>query len=516
MNDLLLEKILKCPRLPSLPAIALEVIELCRHDDINIKQIARTISNDPALSSKILRTVNSAFYGLSQPVGTISHALVILGLNSVKTLALGFTLVQAYKGVGGESFDVSTLWRRVLYSAVGARSIAQKVKLPEVEEIFLAALLQDLGVMAMLQTLGPEYVKLLIEVDGDWDRLWVHERKNLDLDHPRVGEAMAKNWKLPPVLVAPIRYHEQPESGPTQTENVVKAVALGSIVADIFVHKDPTPAAARYRTMAHRWFGFGDVDAKELLEVIGQGTQEIGKLFDIKTGSVRDPGEILEQANEVLLQLSLQSQQSATELEQQNRQLQHKAVTDALTGAANRGHFNEQLQLQFVHAQRQIQPLSLILMDADKFKSVNDTHGHLAGDKVLIKISETMRTHAPEGALVARYGGEEFVILMPNTDRRLAAQTAERLRTTLAATDIPIDDNLTLRITASMGVACFDGVRFFKRPEQLVKASDQAVYAAKAGGRNCVRIFTPKVAPPPGTPAAASAARPPAPAAAAS
>src|ERR1700722_93712 len=94
MNEELIHRIRQCPTLPSLPAIAMQVIDLAQKKEVDIAEIARIISKDPALSSKILRTVNSSFYGRSQTVSTISHALVILGLQSVKTLVLGFSLVS--------------------------------------------------------------------------------------------------------------------------------------------------------------------------------------------------------------------------------------------------------------------------------------------------------------------------------------------------------------------------------------------------------------------------------------
>src|SRR5712671_4602495 len=93
MKEELIARILQCPTLPSLPTIALEVLNLAQSDEVDIAEIARTISKDPALASKILRTVNSSFYGRSNSISTISHALVLLGLQAVKTLVLGFSLV---------------------------------------------------------------------------------------------------------------------------------------------------------------------------------------------------------------------------------------------------------------------------------------------------------------------------------------------------------------------------------------------------------------------------------------
>src|SRR5215210_7549426 len=94
MNESLVARIRACPNLPSLPAIAMQVLELTQKADVDIAEIARIISKDAALAGKILRTVNSSFYGRSQNVSTVSHALVILGLQSVKTLVLGFSLVS--------------------------------------------------------------------------------------------------------------------------------------------------------------------------------------------------------------------------------------------------------------------------------------------------------------------------------------------------------------------------------------------------------------------------------------
>src|SRR5215471_1697324 len=125
MNEQLVERIKQCPNLPSLPAIAMQVLEMAQKADVDIAEIARIISKDPALSSKILRTVNSSFYGRSQHVSTISHALVILGLQSVKTLVLGFSLVTNLaksKGKGG--FKHIHYWRRSIYAATAARIIA--------------------------------------------------------------------------------------------------------------------------------------------------------------------------------------------------------------------------------------------------------------------------------------------------------------------------------------------------------------------------------------------------------
>src|SRR5688500_1132518 len=120
MNEQLIQRIRNCPNLPSLPAIAMQVLELAQNAEADITEIARIISKDPAMSTKILRTVNSSFYGRSQHVSTISHALVILGLQSVKTLVLGFSLVTNLTKNKAKGFRHLDYWKHSIIAATAA------------------------------------------------------------------------------------------------------------------------------------------------------------------------------------------------------------------------------------------------------------------------------------------------------------------------------------------------------------------------------------------------------------
>src|SRR4051812_32279627 len=159
MKEELLAQIRQCPTLPSLPAIAMEVLSLAQSDEVDIAEIARIISKDPALSSKILRTVNSSFYGRSQSVSQVSQALVILGLQSVKTLVLGFSLVNTLQqgGKGNKGFKHIDYWRRSIYAATAGKTLAARAQMVQAEECFLAALLQDIGMLVLDQVLKDEY-----------------------------------------------------------------------------------------------------------------------------------------------------------------------------------------------------------------------------------------------------------------------------------------------------------------------------------------------------------------------
>lgn len=490
-SEQLLERVLRSPRLPSLPAVALEVIELVQRKDVNIDEIARTLQHDPALAGKILKTVNTSFYGQAHTVANITHALVVLGLNSVKTLALGFSLASSFRQVQGEGFDQFLFWKRSLYSATAAKHLAQETNCLHHEEVFLAGLFQDLGVLALHQALGDPYTALFAQAGTDHRRLVELERARLGLDHAQVGAALAESWRLPPVLVEPIRHHENPDQAQAQAGSVLRLVRVGNRVADLFLVAHSAQALEAYYTDAEQWCGLDRREAAGLLQAIHEHSAEMRRLFDLPTGELEHPGDILARANEALMELSLQSQQQTDQLQQQNRELTEAVGTDSLTDTANRRRFNQFITDAFATARAEGSALSVLFMDVDHFKQFNDTYGHPTGDRVLVEVAGLLKRTVPASGLVCRYGGEEFAVILPGTSRREAAMLAERVRTTLEQAAVASDEGRSLRITASIGVAS-DQAGVFECVEQLVKAADQGVYAAKRAGRNCVRVFTPR------------------------
>ncbi|WP_148862377.1 GGDEF domain-containing protein [Marinobacter fonticola] len=172
-------------------------------------------------------------------------------------------------------------------------------------------------------------------------------------------------------------------------------------------------------------------------------------------------------------------------LEKANDQLTLLSETDRLTGLLNRGTWESLLEAEYERCRRYGNDSVLVMFDIDHFKAVNDTYGHVAGDEVIRRTSAILQGSLRHADLAGRYGGEEFAVILPETDLDGAIALSERIRTSIEQT--PVDtENATIRYTISMGVApMHDGIG---TPVQWIRESDAALYVAKEGGRNQVRV----------------------------
>jgi len=174
-------------------------------------------------------------------------------------------------------------------------------------------------------------------------------------------------------------------------------------------------------------------------------------------------------------------------LERVNHRLEELATTDELTGLCNRRHFLAILEQECRRASRTGADLALAMLDLDHFKRVNDTYGHTFGDRVLAEAASIMRQVARTTDTVARYGGEEFMILMPETSADEARHAAERIRTRIAYRSVS-EGTQEVGITASVGISARkDGGP--GDPDDLIRRADEALYAAKQAGRNCIKAW---------------------------
>lgn len=481
----LLNKVLSNPSLPTLPAVAAELLELTSNPDIGMAEVARVVEKDPALSGKVVKTINSSFYALKEPCGSISRALAYLGMNTVKSLVLGFSLVDTLDGVD-DGFDLSDHWRRAIYSATSARILGGLVPEVDADEAFTAALFQDIGAIAMFVTLKKAYVDAVggLPHDAHADA----EEAAFGFDHQSVGEALTRKWNLPESIVECVRQHHRPGKAEGAHAKLVKAMGLGVACAEAMVPELDVDKSRLVTSSARQWFGIQPEAITGRLHEIEEHARTLAAMFGQDIGAPTDVETLMEQAQERTLEHQVEMQRETARMTEQ-------AYTDALTGAHNRKKFDEALERAFADHQKTGDALGLLFLDADRFKSVNDTHGHGAGDAVLVELARRTADAVGDRGMVCRYGGEEFAVLLPGCGRGVATEIAEEVRAAVEAAPFDVRDADCepdeLAVTVSVGVSatdCADPARL-TGPERLVQEADKGVYAAKDSGRNAVRVW---------------------------
>jgi HD-like signal output (HDOD) protein len=216
--------------------VATHIIQLAQDPDIEMGKVAKALSMDSALSTKILRIANSPLYAQRRKSENLRQALVVLGLNATLTLALSFSLVKALRNSKPKGISYPFYWRRALLAATCARALADAMRQSLAEEIFLAALLQDVGILALDQAVGDLYAGGE-QLQRDHAGLAETERKLLQTDHAEIGGWLMRAWNLPERLVTAIAHSHHVEQSVTADPSHIfeRCVAMSGLVADLFL-----------------------------------------------------------------------------------------------------------------------------------------------------------------------------------------------------------------------------------------------------------------------------------------
>ena len=476
---------------PSPPGVATHIIELARDPDIEMGKVAKALSMDSALATKILRIANSPLYAQRRKSENLRQALVVLGLNATLTLALSFSLVKSLRTGKVNGINYPFYWRRALIAATAARALADAMHQSMAEEIFLAALLQDVGILALDKAV-PDLYSGLNGVQSDHGALAAHEKKRLQIDHAEIGGWLMRTWNLPERLHRAIEHSHCIDLSLTADPAQVfeRCVALSGPVADLFLREPAQRHFAETALAAERSLAMDKMTFGQVLGTVGSMLPETEAIFETNLLTEQHPELILEQAREALMLRSLQalreintlravaeiSNTRALELEEETRR-------DAMTGVYNRAYLDQVLAREFEHSTRHRWPLSVAFADLDNFKGINDQFGHQAGDRILQATARILRGNTRETDLIARYGGEEFVVVLPATDADTARSICERIVAAFQNTGHVIGADQA-RVTISIGCATHGALIAFPDVTEFVKAADQALYIAKLRGRN--------------------------------
>ncbi len=485
----ILERVRRCTDLPSPPGVAARIIELARDPKVDLGKVADLVCTDPALIAKILRTANSSLYAKQRKIQNLRQALALLGPSATVSIALSFSLVSPERAQQGDGIDYSLFWQRSLTAAIACRAFAEHLQLLEKEELFLAGLLQDIGMLALDKAIPEVYRDLSSESQANHHHLAGLERERLGEDHAAVGAWLLKTWNLPENLVeAVLSSHKFPDGN--ALSKFSWCVALSNRAADIFCSGDPGETTKQTLWSAQAV----DLGTHALQAVIRSVTQELPELaarFEIEVPDQSQLRFIEEEAREVLLQRNLQTTEDMRQaaqmvqtLQQQSRSLEQLSETDALTGLYNRRCFDRALSEEFAQALSHRWPLSVMFLDIDHFKRINDTFGHQAGDEVLRFAATLLKKSARQTDVLARYGGEEFVILLPGVGSKPTCALATRLLAAFRHQAHALQGGERMPVTISVGIATQGEDKEYEKKEDLLAAADKALYLAKSDGRD--------------------------------
>lgn len=501
MLNVLMDRIRKADRLPSLPSVALEVLRLTRNDDVSVEQLSRVIQNDPALCAKLLKIVNSSLFGVPREISSVRQATVILGLRSVKVMALSFSVVDVLRVRERDEFDMEGYWRRSLSTAVAARLIGKEVAPPMAEEAFVAGLLADIGAFAAWCCAPQEYQPVYRAALERRQPLWQAERDRLGGSHAAMSAELLRAWNLPEGICRAVASHhgEDLDTIPPGSSTVARVVHAGALVAEMFCGDAPASGLEPIRERCLVLTGISAAGLEGVFSRLDKYVRETAVLLSVPVGETISYERLQSEAAAQLAELSVQAeverasavrsadvaQAEASRLEREKREILEVASTDGLTSLANRAAFDKRLEEELSRSRATGAALSLILMDVDHFKRFNDTHGHQAGDAVLQAVAEAVRGVANPDGLVARYGGEEFAVIVLRKAGEELRALAEKIRSTIEARTV-CHEGKTLRVTASLGVATVPPGKHDTDPREIIRLADERLYAAKRAGRNRV------------------------------
>ena len=214
--------------LPTLPTMMMTITRLMQDPRTSADELGRAIGTDPSLVSKVLKLVNSAFYGFPGRISTITQAIVILGFSTIRNVVLTTSVLKLFgRDSRLKGFDVETFWEHSLLTGAIAKALAVEKDAPFTEETFIAGLLHDMGHMILSQKLTAEFEKVLAHQQKQGGSLMAAEQAVLGLNHGEIGAWLAKKWNLPEPFVVTMRHHHHPD---THEAREMRKTEVGSLI----------------------------------------------------------------------------------------------------------------------------------------------------------------------------------------------------------------------------------------------------------------------------------------------
>jgi diguanylate cyclase (GGDEF)-like protein len=481
----------RCTTLPTLPAVAMKVLELCGRENLDLGEIARVVGHDPALSAKVLKTVNSPAFALRQEIRTLTHAVSLLGVNAVRTIILSFSLLSEVRR--GQKAALSTYWKRSLLAGLAARELGMEINYLAREEAFLAALLQDIGVLALRQLGDPIYNDLLESAGYDHERITAGERAAFECDHAEVGAWLVTRWRLPDRFRVAVSHSHRPFRLDSELNEdmvtLIRLTALSGTVADIWVRPDASGAAQRAHIEAAKIFRGAGLSLENVVRKIGTAIPELSTLFEIDLGGADKIALVLEQAHEALATASVEGAPArtptplgVTSVASVRKRKDTSVDRDALTGLPKRPWAEGYLEDQLRVAAAQGEPLGVMFAQIDRWADTRAQLGPTDSASLLQSVALCLGSRLRKHDVVAHEGEGRFLFILPETTGAGVVVVAERTRKLVRGEPHSLGKGRSLGASLSVGCATLEAGASCSGPQLLALASEALDAAQRAGG----------------------------------
>lgn len=514
----------------TLPAVAMEVVQLTSNPQVDTTALKNCIENDPALTAKILKVVNSSLFGLSREVKDLNQALALLGTKPLKLLVLGFSLPEElFAGVARE--QLTWYWKSSLVRAVAARELCQKYWHKDGDEAFLAGLLQDIGVLVLLDQLRVPYAQFLNRVLENRTNLGEKEVQSLGFDHQGLTAALLQRWNLPELLVQAISSDHRGLAVIKKGDPVAdlaKILHLAGLLGEL-VGQNRIQALPELLSAGETYCGFDKEALHELLpplqekveqladvlsldleqntsydQIVKQAHQEMSLICESVTGHLNQLAETSEPEYDEVLAAALELQDAASELivpvdgdeaaqeptsaaepsptshAEPHRLANSGAAPNAL-GHEERSDYPKQLTLAVGSCRSRRCPLSIMLIDLESGEELSPEHWERLEYQLQGACGELDQVQ------IVKLAPQKWLLLLPNYERHLAVRAANQLIDVLekSAYELAGGGESFLSISVGVSSVTLPPKNFY--PPDLLQAAERCLTAAQSSDANVVK-----------------------------
>lgn len=469
-------------RLALNPGPALKVMQA---DGDDPDQLIDVLSRCPILSGRVIGVANSAGSSAIHHMDTIDRCVRHLGAKQTRIVALTMAMQLMVDRLDVDQDVLSNLWGCAAYKAIAAQIVAESVSPALADQAYCVGLLQDIG-LPMLLAIDPNFVTNALPSGTDTSDWVQRERAHFGIDHAELGSILLHRWNAPPNIVLQVARHH----APLEDDASAWVADLPARIAGLLPHLDEKTTEQQSQTLAAAHARFLKSDYASLDELLAKIKTRLRRLGKAAGGTPQIPNDFVAQLVQHVAgdtyalagQVSRLDRQLADQVVQL-AEARQDALSDQLTGLLNRRGFETFGQQLLNQAAKANLAVACFMIDLDDFKLINDTHGHAAGDLVLVTAAELLRTNTSRGDLVARIGGDEFAVLLIGDRQSDAHALAQRLHAVCNGKAVPLSSGQAATLAMSIGGVYQQKISQATTTTHLADAADRVMYGIKRTGK---------------------------------